>query len=394
MAKELAKKYKREILTIGLLLVGVLFYLGISQVYADLMTGEKDILSLSTPSANANHEIWFTKGTAWAVADTLVVEIDEGATTLFDLTGITVGHIDLSYGTNGTETEALLFATPAASTWGVTVSTTADTITFLGPSSGLLPASGNKVKIEIGTNAIGGGTNNQINNPAKAAAIGTADVYKIYITYNTTADTGRCMVAIIEGVTVSATVAESLSFAVASDTTAVCDTGFGDRQDATVSNTSVDFGTLSLFGTFYHGCQDLIIGTNAANGYNITSQENTQLTSLTNTIPDTTCGASACNETTAKPWTDATTYYGFGHTCSAIDVTTTCNPAYSTGNSYRQFASIGEATPETAQAIMTNTLTPTVVTEKGRVEYKIAVSTIQPPGTYQNTITYIATPNF
>jgi len=387
MAKELAKKYKREILTIGLLLVGVLFYLGISQVYADLMSGEKDILSTSTPGANANHEIWFTKETTWAADSTLVVEFDEDGTA-FDLTGIVVGDIDLSYGTNGTETEAVLFATPGVSTWGVTVNTTDDKITFLTPSSGLLPASGNKVKIEVGTNASGG--SNQINNPAKVGAIGTADVYKIYITYNTTADTGRAMVAIIEGVTVSATVAESLSFQIALVGGAACDTTFGDLADATVTNTSVDFGTLSA-ATFSHGCQDLSIGTNANNGYNITSQENTQLTSLTNTIPDTTCGASACDETTAAPWTDAATYYGFGHTCSTIDGTG-CNTAYSTGNSYRQFASIGNA--ETAQSIMTKSSTPTVVTEKGRVEYKIAISNIQPPGSYQNTITYIATPNF
>ena len=393
MARELAAKYKKEIFTVALILVAISVYAGIQSIYAALMTDEKDILSTSAPSTAANHEIWFKKTSTWAVDTTLVVEIDEDGTSFSIPAALDYTDIDLSYGTNGTETEATLGATAGTDTWGVTVDNSDDTITFILPSNtSYIPSTNDKVKIEIGTNASGG--DQQITNPAKSASTGTADTYKILITYDdgsggSAEDTGRAMVAIIEGVTVSATVAESLSFSIANVSSADCDSTFSDLSDATVTNTSVDFGTLTA-DTFTHGCQDLSVGTNASNGYSITSQESDQLTSSSNTIPDTTCDGSSCDESAAEPWTTATNY-GFGHTCSTIDGTA-CNSAYSTGNSYRQFASIADN--ETAQELMGNSSTPTVVTEKGRVEYKVSVSNIQPAGTYTNTITYIATPNF
>jgi len=389
----LVKKFKREILTLGLILIAVLAYKGIQYVYADAMENEKDVLSTSAPTTTANHEIWAKKTTTWAVDDTLVVEIDEDGTA-FNLTGIDYTDIDLSYGVNGTETEAVLFTAAGASTWKVEVNTTTDKITFITPSSLLIPAQNDKVKIEIGTNAIGGVANAQITNPAKVLGPGIADIYKIYYTYDdggggAAEDTGRAMVAIIEGVTVSATVAESLSFSITNVASGDCDTTFGNLADATVSNTSVDFGTLTI-STFTHGCQDLGIGTNAGNGYTITSQESDQLFNGVSTIVDTPCDGGPCTESSANPWVGPANY-GFGHTCSTIDGTG-CNTAYSTGNSYRQFASIADA--ETAQAIMTKGSVPTVVTEKGRVEYKITVGATQQAGIYNNTITYIATPNF
>jgi len=390
MARKLARKYKKEILTLGLILAVVLVFKGIQSAYAALMSGEKDTLSTSVPDTAADHEISFVKGSAWALDDTLVVEIDEDATDFTIPGGLDYTDVDLAYDT----TEAVLFSSAGANTWKVEVDNSNDTITFITPSSGTVPQQDDTIVIQIGTNASGG--DQQITNPSKTADPGEADTYEIGITYDNggggaAEDTGRAIVAIIEGVTVTATVAESLSFLIANVASGDCDDGFGDLLDATVTNTTVAFGNITSFGTFYHGCQDLAVGTNAGSGYGITSQEDDQMVSGSNSIPDTSCNASGCDETDGEPWTDAGTYFGFGHTCSTIDGTG-CNAEYSTGNSYRQFASIADS--ETAQQIMANGSTPTVATEKGRVEYKLSVSAFQPAGAYQNIITYIATPNF
>lgn len=388
MARKLAEKYKKEILTIGLILVVVLAFMGIQSVYASLMTEEKDVISTSAPDTVANHEIWFKPGTNFAASNTLKITLDG----LFTTPPSDHEDVDLSFGTAGTNTEIVLAATAASTnTWECTISNTE--VTFTVPSTASaewLPTTSDLVKVEIGTNATAddGTGDEQYKNPIKVDVLGTADIYDIDIVNQTTSDTGKAMVAIIEGVTVTATVAESLKFYIA-DGSADCDTAFGNELDATVDSSSVNFGTLTV-DTFTHGCQYLSIGTNAANGYGVTSQESDYLKSDSITLPDTTCNASGCDETNAEPWTAAGTYYGFGHTCSSIDASG-CHSEYSTGNSYRQFA---RTTTETPQDIMVNGSTPTVVTEKSLVEYKVSVSNIQPAGIYTNTVTYIATPNF
>ena len=387
MARKLAEKYKKEILTIGLILIAVLLFAGIQSVYATLMVEEKDIISTSAPSTLANHEIWFKPGTNFAASNTLKITLDG----LFTTPPTDWEDVDLSFGAAGTNTEIVLATTAAGiNTWKCAISNTE--ITFTIPGTGTwLPITTDLVKIEIGTNATAadGTGDEQYTNPGKVLGLGTADIYDIDIVNQTTSDTGKAMVAIIEGVTVTATVAESLSFSIA-DGSADCDTAFGDLLDASSDSSSVNFGTLTA-DTFTHGCQYLSIGTNAANGYGITSQESNYLTSAApNTITDTLCDGGSCSEITAQPWATASANWGFGHTCSTIDGTA-CNAAYSTGNSYRQFA---RTTTETAQNIMANGSTPTLVTEKGLVEYKISVSNLQPAGVYTNTVTYIATPNF
>lgn len=56
------------------------------------------------------------------------------------------------------------------------------------------------------------------------------------------------------------------------------------------SPTTVPFGTVSL-NTFYIGCQDLVVSTNAGAGYSLTAQESAvmQTANGLSTIPDTTC---------------------------------------------------------------------------------------------------------
>lgn len=392
MAKELAKKYKREILTIALILVAVLVYMGMARVWATNMTNEKDILSASAPETGANHDIYFQPGTAFSAGTTLVVTLDAGFTT----TPTAPGDFDLSWD-DGTSEVWLAAAASGTNTWGVSVSNTE--ITFISSSAALWqPGTSDIVVIEIGSDADAGegSGSGQYTNPSKSGDPGEADTYNIDIQSDpdgdgTFEDTGRAMVAIIEGVTVSATVAETLTFQIANVTPGDCDTTFGDEGDASsVTNTSVDFGDIGT--AFTHGCQDLAIGTNASNGYGVTSQENSWLWSAGNTIIDTGCdgGAEACTESAGGTWT-VSTNEGFGHACD--DITgAVCNTEYASLDHYRRFANISET--ETPEMLIGNIATPTTVTEKSRVEYKISIDTLQPAGTYTNIITYIATPNF
>jgi hypothetical protein len=146
--------------------------------------------------------------------------------------------------------------------------------------------------------------------------------------------------------------------------------------------TSVPFGIISP-NTFYQGCQDLIVSTNAGNGYSVTVQESSAMRTVDGrfSIPDTTCDGGTCSESTAAAWANATKN-GFGHTCFNQSMHD-CNAAYSSGTNFRQFANI--AGGETAQAVMSSS---TAATATGRVKYRLSAGSGQVAGTYTTIITY------
>jgi len=78
-------------------------------------------------------------------------------------------------------------------------------------------------------------------------------------------DRGVVAFAILSGVTVSATVAESLSVTVNAST---CDNLLtGSYATSSSATTSINFGIIASTEEFYDSCQRLDVGTNAANGY-------------------------------------------------------------------------------------------------------------------------------
>jgi hypothetical protein len=89
-----------------------------------------------------------------------------------------------------------------------------------------------------------------------------------------------------------------------------------DGATVTVMGSSpqaVAFGTLSS-NTFYIGCQDLTLSTNAGYGYSISTEESTPLKANSGlTIPDT-CDTGLCNATSAAAWITASNN-GLGYTC-------------------------------------------------------------------------------
>lgn len=203
-------------------------------------------------------------------------------------------------------------------------------------------------------------------------------------------DSGVVAFAIISGVTVTAIVAETLVVEVTGVSAADCTQSSG--TSVTTTATAVPFGVIAP-ATFYRGCQNIRVATNAANGFVMTTQEQTNLRYTTINIPDTTCDATGCSEVTARPWV-STGFPGYGHSCYNI-VGTPCNTVYAADN-FRQFACRGtdaECDPgtggETPQMFMSTT-GPADVT--GRILHRIAISPLQAAGSYSATVVYIATP--
>ncbi len=191
------------------------------------------------------------------------------------------------------------------------------------------------------------------------------------------------LVSINSGVTVAATVAESLALTASSVNAVNCTADDGATVNSVTSTaTSVPFGIISP-NTFYQGCQDLIVSTNAGNGYSLAVQESSVMKTVNGqfTIPDTTCDAGGCTESAAAAWATAT-HNGFGHTC-ANQLNHDCNAAYSSGMNFRQAADLSQG--ETAQSVMSSS---TAATATGRMKYRLSAGNAQAAGTYTTLITY------
>jgi hypothetical protein len=139
------------------------------------------------------------------------------------------------------------------------------------------------------------------------------------------------------------------------------------------------------------------ISTNATNGYGVTSEENTSLLSGSNTISDTTCDGAACSETTGAAWATASNN-GLGYWCEEV-TGAACTDAGDSTSEHRQFACRGadaQCNPgtgnETIQSVMTANAPANA--HSSRIHYKLSLGATQQAGTYQNTVTYIATPSF
>jgi len=216
----------------------------------------------------------------------------------------------------------------------------------------------------------------------------------------TAVDSGVTAFAIVYGVTVSATVSETLDFAISAVANADCSTYFGVLDGPASTASTVAYGTLASTNTFYHGCNDLTVSTNAGTGYGVTAQETTSLLETANnkTIDDSEGDSGLMSETTTSTWVTANGNPGFGYACGNVSGTDCLMTSTSW---YRQFACIGtlgneaatcdpEAGGEIAQRVMEND--GLVNASQSRIEYKLTIDGTQEAGAYSNVIVYIATP--
>lgn len=379
MAKQI-KKYGKIALVFGLVIMLTGIYALIPSAKAASVTSRSDTLSDSRPSVTPDHDIKFKMDAATSIANAETVTIQFQSFTSGS-SGTVIGDWTILHDADGVGTYTAL--TPS-NDWtftdaGASTANPLYTFTF---TSTAVTAIGSDKYIQI-----------QLTNAANKLPSPTAGVYDVDIAGNF-GDTGTMKVAIIAGVTVSATVAETLTASINGIAPAACTINGG--TEITTTPTTIPFSTING-NTFYDGCQRLDISTNASNGYSATIQETDQLTSGSDQIADGSCTGTSCTDSTAGAWGTATDN-GFGYCMD--DVTGTdanvADSAWGTngcGATTQNFKTIADAgASETAQAIMSNT--GAVSNNQAYVGFRLSVSGSQPAGSYSNSIVYVVTPTY
>lgn len=231
---------------------------------------------------------------------------------------------------------------------------------------------------------------------------GTADVYRINV-YTYTAgdiviDQGFTRVAPIEGVLVTATIEETITFTVAgvNSGTSTC----GQTTTVTTYPYLIPFGSLSS-PNIATASQSLTVSTNA-DAYVVTLQENDQLSVDglgTTTIADAICDNGTCTHTTSAEWkTGYNPAVGnFGYSLANVSGS---NAAFTYNESSRVFSAkqIAENgvdfTPPATNPENVMSANAPVNASQIYVCYMLAFQATQQAGYYLNKLRYTATPTF
>jgi len=366
------------------LLATVLWTLGVPSLrFAEAanVTTYSDTLSDSAPSAASNHTITFTTPNGMAGGEVLSIIFP---TAQFSGIG-SLDEDDFDLTLDGSE--VTLAAAPTGATWGVVAA--GDVIDFTAGSGGI--ASSTEVVIEIGSNATEGATGvNQITNPAVSTS------YEIDVTVGDTPnDTGSTRVMIVDSVTVTASVDTVFTFTVNGVTAGTDVNGIlADETGGDTTATAIPFGEL-VADTASTAAQQLLVDTNAANGFVVTVQADQQLTSSNGAVIDS--FIDGATTTTPTIWQAPGATPGqeneYGHwalTSSDVTVTSGLTDEYNGGTEY----------------VAVNTAPVEVFRHDGPIEnseddgnatvlYKVEVTALQEAAEdYTATLTYVATPVF
>ena len=154
-----------------------------------------------------------------------------------------------------------------------------------------------------------------------------------------------------------------------------------------ISDINIAFGTL-VPSTPSTATTNLTVYFGGAGQYQVTAIEEGPLkTQSLNVIPDTSCdgGANTCSESLAKVWSSSSAY-GFGYGMSGNDIPTD----FIDGTYFRPF-------PDRTAAESPATVMTSINVGKNRsstVTFKTNISSIQPAGSYQTVINFVATPSY
>lgn len=336
------------------------------------ITNASDTLSDSRPSQGSVHTIQFTLPNGMSIGQTFEVDFDSN----FDSASLVVGDVSMTVDGNATTTAG----SAGAGQWGVTGLGT-DTLTFETPTDYGVASSGVLVL------TIGSSTNTMIVNPAATTS------YPIDIGggASTMQDTGQVRVAIIDEVTVTASVDTSLTFSVSGVGSSQSVNGTSTTQASTP--TTIPFGTLNI-NEIETLAQELSVATNAANGFTVTVEQTGDLDSSTGAVIDGFIDGS--NTTTPTAWQSPSatvnqlnTYGHWGLTSddTAISARTSqfSSNAWVSGST-TPIAVMGHTGPANGATVGVGTTT---------VGYQIEISALQEAGDdYDTTLRYIATPVF
>jgi hypothetical protein len=348
------------------------------RAHAVQVTEASDTLSNSAPGAASDHTIRFETLNGLSIGQTIVLTFDDETPSAFNLGSLTVADIDLTTGT-GPETDQTLAGAAGAGTWGVTIDSGADTITFETPTDASV-ASSTQINIYIGQVGPNGGTNRIVNPNATGS-------YPVLIG-GTMQDSGEVRVAIIESVTVTASVDTVFDFTVLGVNSGEAVNGSPTTTVAASSPISLPFGELdtNVSATLAH---DLQVVTNAANGFSVTVEQSGEMLSSTGADINSFIDGAYTNTPTA--WTapsavvgDDTTYGHWGVTSDDPDFSATPDRWVAASTTPRVVFS--------NSTVSDGTLTGSGTT---RIGYQIQISPLQEAGNdYSTTLTYIATPTF
>lgn len=334
------------------------------------VTSFSDTLSDSGPSVASNHTITFTTPTGVLNGEEVTVDFSDGP---FVIGSVAFGDIDVSV--EGTGDLTLAADCTGTEQVGASFSGTTLTLEFCTGEGGLIAANGTST-IEIGTNADGG--TNQITNPG----IGS---YEINLTAGPS-DSGATRVAILQTVTVTASVDTLFTFTV--DGVAGNETVNGTTTGATTTPTTIPFGKLDP-GVASTAAQDLTVTTNARNGFVVTVTADGQLRSSTGADID---GFRNGNyDTTPTGWEGPSAVVGQEETYGHWGLTSDDTDHFAATQTY-----VSAST--TPVDVFTHT-GPTDGTTTGegttRVGYTVQISSLQEAADdYQAILTYVATPIF
>lgn len=334
------------------------------------VTDFSDTLSDTDVSAVANHTIEFVSPAGVASGEAIIVTFDE-AGTAFDLTGI--GQEDVDLFVNGSNV-------PFGTDWAVTVNTTNDTITLTSQGAGGTIAGGATTSILVGLHADTDGTpDTQIVNPASAGS------YEIDVDVAGGTDTGSTRVAILDSVTVTATVDTSFTFIVGG--VGAAETVNGTTTGGVTTATDVPFGVLEA-NTASTAAQDLSVVTNATNGFTVSVVADSQLVSATGADIDGFANGNFTSTPTA--WTSPSNTVGSEETYGHWGLTSDDTDYFAS----EQYVS-ASTTP--VEVFTHNGPVDGTVTGQGttRVGYTVEIGALQEAADdYTATLTYVATPVF
>ena len=375
LTKHQKMKHFHIILSLGLIVAVLVasFAPPIQVAYAADLLNKSDTLTSLKISVVSNHTIVFRTPTG-AADSTDTIIIDFGVTdTTWSTTGIVFGDVDLAHSAGGQSdcaaptfsNEEVLAATPTATDWGFAINTSTDVITFTAPTDGIgvaAIATNACVQVQIGTNASGG--TNQITNAttAQSYTINTAGAF---------GDSGDIVVTLLtdDQVAATATVDESLSFTISDNAI-----GFG-----TLTSSNARFATGDALGSATDpasGAHNLIVGTNATNGYTLTVDGST-LTSGGDTVD------AMATEATSSAGTEQygiriTVTGGIGAVDTVYDDTPTDSFALVTGDFPDTIGTAGGASADSTF----------------EVHYLGNIASNTEAGSYTSTLTYTATATF
>ncbi len=358
------------------------------------VTSFSDTLSDSRPSTAASSTLRFTTQNIWSVGATTTVSFDPGTGSFTQaFTAATSAEYSLNAG--GTYYQVVndcnLGSAPKVLLKGTNFSSATNALNYqICPGSSAISAS------TIIVLAVGTSSGNVLTNPATA---GQSYVVRLGGSSGISGDT---RVAIVNGVTVTASVDTSFTFTVA-----------GMATTTTVNGTTTTIGTTATLIPFTHnggslqvgfeevGSQRLNVSTNATHGYLVTVHETQHLTDSSGDDIDQFKDGSNTSAPTA--WAAPTntiaggenTYGHFGLTTSDSDNAGLGTPGFAAFGS-NNF--VGDFYSTTTRGVLYNDGPTDGVLDNAAsttVGYAIQIGSLQQAGNdYNTTLVYVATPTF